>query len=140
MRRFPQSRGLSVLECIVTLSILMALLTTLMSIQVLQNARTSLAHNRLVAEQALANLADMAMAAEYHQLTADQASDWARQMEQEQSLAAGTLAIALEPQEAPAPGQRIVLSWQSPADPAPRYELVVWRFAPPPEPQEGDEP
>lgn len=134
MKRFRQTGALSVLECIVTLSILMVLLTTLMSIQVLQSARTSLAHNRLVAEQTLANLADVVMTAEYPQLTAAKASDWARQMEQEQSLPAGTLNIQFEPQETPAPGQRIMLSWQSPADPAPRYDLVVWRFAPPPEP------
>lgn len=130
--------GLSVLECIVALSVLATMLTTVLSIQVVQTTRVRLAKERLVAQQTLANLADRAMTAGYENITAASIQPWLDEAEARTGLPAGTLQVVLESVDQPASGQRIEFTWErSPV--LPHYRLVAWRFAPPGESSQDTE-
>lgn len=111
------------------LSVLGAMLTTLLSIQVLQSARIGLDSQRMRAEQTLANLADRVLTAKPEQLTEETLTAWAHEAEQEESLPANTLQVVVQAESNPVKGQRFELIWQPQAKHLPSQRLVVWRFA-----------
>ncbi|GAA4432748.1 hypothetical protein [Bremerella cremea] len=134
MQHKAQKSGLSVLECVVALSVLAAMLTTVLSIQVLQSTRIGLAKHRLAAEQTLNNLAQRILAAESGaSVSPDVVQQWATSMEQAQNLPPKTLQIAINQVDEPVAGQRFELSWVPASKKLPSYSLVTWRFS-------GEEP
>jgi len=122
--------GLSVVECVVALSVLAAMLSVVLSIQVVQSARIGLSKQKLVAEQTLGNLAQRVVAADPAALTKEAIQDWATQLEQQQGLPAETLRVEVNAVTQPAAGKQIVLAWQPDSPYLPEYSLVTWRFEP----------
>lgn len=121
--------GLSVVECVVALAILGAMLTTLLSIQVVQSLRVGLDNQRIRAEQTLTNLADRVLSADASQLTEDTLTEWGRDLEEADGLPAGTLQVVVHPETNPVAGNRYELIWNPHSSELPTQRLVVWRFS-----------
>ncbi|PQO31573.1 hypothetical protein [Blastopirellula marina] len=129
---------MSVVECVMALAVMGAMLTTLLSIQVVQSTRLGLDNQRMRAEQTLGNLADRILAAKSEQLTVDSLTAWAQEAEQEENLPANTIQVVVHTETNPIKGQRIELIWQPPTKQLPSHRLVVWRFAAESSPVEED--
>ncbi|MBI1248464.1 hypothetical protein GC197_11580 [bacterium] len=141
MNRTKEKQGVSVVECIVALSLLAVMLTTLLSFQVLLTARTRLARQRLVAQQTLSNLAQRVTSVPLgKRVSLATVEQWAREMEQQQHLPAQVLSAEIHEVTEPAPGQRIELTWQPVTKVLPAYHLVTWRFAAMPVPEKEQKP
>lgn len=128
------------MECVVALSVLAAMLSVVLSIQVVQSARIGLARQKLVAEQTLSNLAQRVVAAEPAQLTQETIDGWAQQQVQDQGLLPETIQVDVIPVVEPTTGQRIVLTWKPKSPHLPEYSLVTWRFQQSPVPETEEQP
>lgn len=128
MNRNSTKSGLSVIECVVALSVLAVMLSVVLSIQVVQSVRISLTKQKLVAEQTLSNLAQRIVSADESEINETSISQWAQQWEQSQGLPQDTIHIKLKAVSEPAEGKRIVLTWKPPSSHLPAYSLVTWRF------------
>ncbi|MBA2114579.1 hypothetical protein [Bremerella alba] len=128
MSRNVSQLGLSVIECVVALSILGAMLSVVLSIQVVQSARIGLSKQKLVAEQTLSNLAQRVVAADETEIAKETIESWTQQLEQQQELPPDTIQVELNAVSEPADGQRIVLTWKPKSPHLPEYSLVAWRF------------
>ncbi|MEW4563452.1 hypothetical protein AB1K70_13050 [Bremerella sp. JC770] len=126
------SSGLSVIECVVALSVLAAMLSVVLSIQVVQSARIGLSKQKLVAEQTLGNLAQRVVAADAETLSKEAIQGWASQLEEQQGLPAETIRVEVNAVTQPAGGKQIVLAWKPDSPYLPEYSLVTWRFEPTP--------
>jgi len=128
MYRNNHQLGLSVVECVVALSVLAAMLSVVLSIQVVQSARIGLSKQKLVAELTLGNLAQRVIAAEEKEVTQENIDRWARQLEQQQGFPQETLHVEINPISEPTSGKRIELTWKPESRHLPEYSLVAWRF------------
>lgn len=128
MHRNVNKFGLSVIECVVALSILAAMLSVVLSIQVVQSARIGLSKQKLVAEQTLGNLAQRVVAADETEISKEKIDGWVRLIEQQQGLPDDTIQVELNPVSKPTAGQRFVLTWKPESPHLPEYSLVTWRF------------
>ncbi|PQO35764.1 hypothetical protein C5Y96_08920 [Blastopirellula marina] len=128
MYRNTSKHGLSVIECVVALSVLAAMLSVVLSIQVVQSARIGLSKQKLAAEQTLSNLAQRIVAADDAELSEEMIAGWARQLEQQQGLPQPVIQVDTEVVSQPAVGRRIVLTWKAKSPYFPEYSLVAWRF------------
>ncbi|QDU77864.1 hypothetical protein Pan97_49430 [Bremerella volcania] len=133
MPRNVNKLGISVIECVVALSVLAAMLSVVLSIQVVQSARIGLAKQKLVAEQTLSNLAQRVVAADQDEVTEETIVGWARRLEQQQGLPQGTIQVELNAISKPTTGKQIVLKWKPKSSHLPQYSLVTWRFEQTPE-------
>lgn len=126
------------MECVVALSVLAAMLSVVLSIQVVQSARIGLSKQKLVAEQTLSNLAQRIVAADEAEVSDESITGWAQQLEQQQGLPQEVIQVDVEEVSQPAAGKRIVLTWKTKSPHLPTYSLVTWRFKQtPPEVAEG---
>lgn len=130
MYRNANQHGLSVIECVVALSVLAAMLSVVLSIQVVQSARIGLSKQKLVAEQTLSNLAQRIVATDEAEVREETIVGWARQLEQQQGLPQEVIQVDLKEVTLPAVGKRIVLTWKEKSPHLPEYSLVAWRFGP----------
>ncbi len=128
--RSINKHGISVIECVVALSVLAAMLSVVLSIQVVQSARIGLSKQRLVAEQTLSNLAQRVVAADAGEVTEATVGKWAQQIEQQQGLPQNTIQCQLTAISSPANGKRITLTWKPQSRYLPEYSLIAWRFEP----------
>ena len=136
-----RKKGLSVVECVVAISLLAVALTTLLSFQVLLTTRTKLAQQRLVAQQSLTNLAQRVTSApEGEQVSQATIEKWAREMEQQHQFPPQTLQVEVQQVSEPAQGERVELVWQSGSKILPSYRLVAWRFSAHSKSDEGEQP
>ncbi|RCS40515.1 hypothetical protein DTL42_24385 [Bremerella cremea] len=120
--------GSTIIECVVALAIMAAMLTTMLSIQVVQSLRLKLDNQRLQAEQILSNLADRILTASPTQLSNETLAAWATEAEQEEKLPANTIQVIVHAVAEPATGKRFEMIWQPSVKPLPGKRLVVWRF------------
>lgn len=128
MYRNANVHGISVIECVVALSVLAAMLSVVLSIQVVQSTRIGLSKQKLVAEQTLSNLAQRVVAAEETDVTEESVAQWAGQVEKRQGLPQDTIQVQLNVVSSPAKGKQIVLTWKPQNPHLPEYSLVTWRF------------
>lgn len=140
MHRNVSKSGLSVVECVVALSVLAAMLSVVLSIQVVQSARIGLSKQKLVAEQTLANLAQRVVAADEAEISEESITGWAHQLEQQQGLPQDTIEVELKAVSKPAAGKHIVLTWNPHSPHLPEYSLVAWRFEQTPEEAVEEQP
>ncbi len=128
MIRPVSKSGLSVIECVVALSVLAVMLTTLLSIHVVQSARLGLAKHQLTAEQTLNNLAQRIQSADVDTVTQQAIDQWADAQEKELELPPEMLHADVQVITEPASGVRIDLTWNPKSPKLPEYSLTVWRF------------
>ena len=126
--RNAAKHGISVIECVVALSVLAAMLSIVLSIQVVQSARIGLSKQRLVAEQTLSNLAQRIVAADASEVSKETVGRWTQQLEQKQDLPQDTIQCELMDISSPTKGKRITLTWKPKSQYLPEYSLVAWRF------------
>ncbi|MFN3149581.1 hypothetical protein [Bremerella sp.] len=119
---------MSVIECVVALSVLAAMLSVVVSIQVVQSARIGLAKQKLIAEQTLNNLAQRVISADESEVVEDTIGAWAQEFEDEQGLPSETIQVEVSEVSKPAAGKRVVLTWKPSSPQLPEYSLVTWRF------------
>ena len=139
----PQTRksGATVAECVVALAIMATMLTTMLSIQVVQSLRLRLESERIQATQTLSNLADRILtAAPTQQLSSETLAAWATEAEQDEKLPAKTIQVIVHEENEPTSGKRFELIWQASAKQLPNQRLVVWRFAAEASPDEESQP
>lgn len=131
MPRYVKQTGVSVVECVVALSVLAAMLSVVLSIQVVQSARIGLSKQKLVAEQTLNNLAQRVISADELEVAKDTIDVWAQEFEEQQGLPPETIQVEVREVSNPASGKRVVLTWKPGSPHLPEYSLVAWRFDPP---------
>lgn len=119
---------MSVIECVVALSVLAAMLSVVVSIQVVQSARIGLSKQKLIAEQTLNNLAQRVISADESEVVEDTIGAWAQEFEDEQGLPSETIQVEVSEVSKPAAGKRVVLTWKPSSPQLPEYSLVTWRF------------